>query len=425
MKLPYGEAFRDVEPIPGTRTLLPNTARPAAPERDILLAALERPVGSAPLRDLARGRRSAIVLISCRTRRTGSHRFVPLIRATLNEAGIPDDRILVYTATGTHDNWRDADAPLLLGDAAGRVEARGHDCRTEAGLAEVGTTSFGNRVRLSRAYLDADLKIATGRVTHHYFAGFTAGPKAVLPGVAALDTILANHRRTVLLDGARADLNPATRGGNLDGNPVHEEMVEAMRMAPPDFSLLTVLNAENEVTHAFGGETLEAHRRAVLVVRETDAPAIDAPADLVLLSPGGAPLDVNVIQALKALVNTEDAVRPGGAVVFAAECAEGAPDWLLEAAAIEDEAELARRIAAGSVRQGHNALWIHRLRRRAHIVMVTRLGDAAVRALGFHKAGDLGDAIALAERLAGRAQSAFAIPYGNITRVRVRNAAGR
>jgi nickel-dependent lactate racemase len=424
IRIPYGASHLDLPADRDARVLLPNSERPARAQADILRAALDEPVAGPPLRDLAKGRRSAVVLISCRTRRTGSALFVPMIRAILNDAGLADDRILVLTATGTHDNWRDEDAPLLLGEAAGRLRVAGHDCRSEAALADVGTTSLGNRVRLNRAVLEADLTIATGRVTHHYFAGFTAGPKAILPGVAALDTILTNHQRTIILENGTARLDPDARNGNLDTNPVHKEMVEAMRMAPPDFSLLTVLNAAGEVTHAFGGETLAAHRDAVAVVRAADAPEIDEPADLVVASPGGAPYDGNAIQSLKALVNAEEAIRSGGAVVLVAECAEGAPAWLLEAAAVETEAELARRIRDGSIRRAHNALWLRRIRRRAPVVMVTRLADDAVRTLGFHKAPDLATAVAVAERLAGRPRRTFVIPHGNVTYPRARHAAG-
>ncbi|MFN0151729.1 MAG: nickel-dependent lactate racemase [bacterium] len=440
MKIPYGNGALEAPEIAGLRVLLPNAAPPARAEIETLRAALEAPIDRPPLRELARGRGDAVILISCRTRRTGSALFIPLILDALNEGGIADGRILVLAATGTHDNWRDADRPLLLGAAADRVRVVGHDAHTADGLADIGTTSFGNRVRLNRRYLDAGLKIATGRVTHHYFAGFTAGPKAVLPGVAAFDTIVTNHRRTLIVDGDTVRLHPHTNNGCLDKNPVHLEMIEAARMAPPDFSLLTVLNTQNEVTAAFGGETLAAHARAVAMVREADAPRLDAPADIVLLSSGGAPLDVNFVQAMKALMNCEAAVRPGGAIVLAAECAEGAAPWLMEGVAMRDPAEFARRAASGEMRHAHNAIRLDALRRRAHVVMVTQLAPAIVDTLGFHRAGTIGEALALARRLAGGEGDAktsgvgaaarstartLALPYGNITFIRDSEAAAR
>lgn len=192
-------------------------------------------------------------------------------------------------------------------------------------------------------------------------------------------------------------------------------------MAAPDFSLLTVLNAANEVTAAFGGETFAAHARAVAVVRDADAPCIDAPADLALVSCGGAPLDVNVVQSLKALVNCEAAVRPGGAIVLAAECPDGARAALLETTAIADDREFARRVTTATAHQLHNAPWIRRIARRAHVVMISKMPPAAVDALGFHRAETIDDALALARRLAGTIDDAIAVPHGNITYVRVRS----
>ena len=378
--------------------------------------ALERPIGTPPLAALARGRRSAIILIACRTRRTGSAVFVPEIVRVLNDSGIPDERILVYAATGTHDNWRDRDARLLVGDdCARRLRFMGHDCRN--GLVTVGTTSRGNRVDLSRTYLDADLKIATGRVTHHYFAGFTGGRKAVLPGVAGFETIVFNHRMATRTEPV-VELHPGTRNGHLETNPIHHDMLEAARLAPPDFTLSTVLNTRNEIVHAFGGDCEASHDAAVERVRASDAPAVDRRADWMFLSCGGAHCDVNAVQAMKALINNYDAVRPGGAIVFAAECAEGMAAWLRELCAIQDSSELERRIARGELRHPHNALFLRRATERAHVIMISRLAAPEVEGLGFRKAESLAAAIALAADLAGAPQLTYVVPFGNTTVVR-------
>lgn len=417
IQMPYGAGFIPVDIPAGALTMLPNTAAPADAEESILAQALDEPAGTPPLEELARGRKSAIILIACRTRRTGSHLFIPLMRERLNAAGISDDRILVYTATGTHDNWRDEDAPLLLGKAAGDLRVSGHDCRTPETLREVGITTRGNRVRLSTTYLDADLKITTGRVTYHYFAGFSAGRKGVLPGVSAIDTILYNHGMAVLRDG-EIRLNPEARNGNLATNPIHLDMVEAARMAPPDFSLCTVLNSGNEVTHAYGGDMLGSHEKGVEVVRSLDSPTLPAPADLMIVSCGGDPCDVNAIQAIKAILNNYEAVRPGGAMVVLAKCPEGAAQWLVDACSIPTLPELQERIAANKVRQPHNPLWIRKAREHAHVIMVTDLADETVAAFGFHKAHNVADALALAQHLSGPPKVVVAVPYGNITVVR-------
>lgn len=412
--MPYGSSTLVFDLGGEGEVLLPNCEAPSLSPSEMVRRALAHPIDSPPLKELARGRRSAIILIACRTRRTGSEVFVPLLADALNEAGIPDESITVCTATGSHDNFRPEDAPLLLGAAAGRVRFRGHDCINPEQLMEVGTTSRGTPVRLARQYLESDLKIATGRVTFHYFAGFSGGRKAVLPGVSAKETIIANHSMAVLREGG-VRLNPDTRNGNLDTNPIHLDMVEAARFAPPDFTLTTVLNTRHEITHAFGGAMEASHMAGVEVVRQLDAPRVTARPDWVIAGSGGAPYDVNAIQALKALFNNFGIVRPGGAFILVAECAEGSPQWLLEATALATREELNQRIANRTVRQGHNALWIREARERAHVIMVSKLRDEEVRALGFHPARSPQEALALASDLSGRADRVAIIPYGNIT----------
>lgn len=416
VRLTYGSGWVECDAAGDVRTIVPSYPVNAGSEADLVDAALSRPLGSLPLEALARGRQRAIILIACRTRRTGSHVFIPRIVRALNAAGLRDDRILVYAATGTHDNWRPEDAPLLAGDdCARRLRFQGHDCRSNIDV--VGTTSRGNRVALSRAYLDADLKIATGRVTYHYFAGFTGGRKAVLPGVAGFETIVFNHRMASVREPA-LHLNPAARNGHLDGNPIHEDMLEAALLAPPDFTLSTVLDADNRMAYAFGGDMQASHRAAVAEMRERDAPAAGPPADWMFLSCGGAHCDVNAVQSLKAVVNNYRAVRRGGAIVFTAECAEGMAPWLRELGAIRDRAELDRRVRSGELRHPHNALYLNEATTHAHVVMVTSLQRSDVEGMGFHRASSLTEACELATRLAGVPTTSIVVPFGNTTVVR-------
>jgi len=415
--LTYGAAALRLEPPGDVSVLLPESAAPGRDPTELVQQALKTPTASPPLEELAHGRRSAIILIACRTRRTGSEVFLAEIARVLNRAGIGDERILVYAATGTHDNWRGQDAPLLAGaDCARRLRFSGHDCRS--GLDEVGTTSRGNRILLSRKYLEADLRIATGRVTHHYFAGFTGGRKAILPGVAGFDSIVFNHRM-VTRTTPRVGLHPSARNGVRETNPIHLDMLEAARLAPPHFTLSTVLNTRNEIVRAFGGDMTESHAAAVAHVRQSDAPVVERAADWMFLSCGGAHCDVNAVQAMKAVLNNFTAVRPGGAIIFSAECAEGMAPWLRELCAVRERDELERRIAAGELRHPHNALFLRAAIERAHVIMVTALRSDEVAALGFHKADNLAAATELAAALAGEPKSTYVVPFGNTTVVRL------
>jgi nickel-dependent lactate racemase len=420
VRLTYGVETIECAAPGAVRELRPAYGTSVDSEVDLVRRALEQPIGTPPLATLARGRQSAIILIACRTRRTGSTVFLPCIVRALNAAGIPDERILVYAATGTHDNWRAQDAALLAGsDCARRLRFMGHDCRNN--LSIVGTTSRGNQVALSRTYLEADLKIATGRVTYHYFAGFTGGRKAILPGVAGFDTIVFNHRMATRTE-PEVGLDPRTCNGSLDHNPIHHDMLEAARLAPPDFTLSTVLDPDNRIVHAYGGDMEGSHAAAVENVRVGDAPQVGTPADWMFLSCGGAHCDVNAVQSLKALINNYHAVRRGGAIIFAAECAEGMAPWLRDLGAIREPSELERRVARGELRHPHNAFFLRRATAHARVIMITRLPAEDVESLGFRKADNLDAAIALATTLAGSPATTFAVPFGNTTVVRVRNA---
>ncbi|GIX44070.1 MAG: hypothetical protein KatS3mg130_0478 [Candidatus Sumerlaea sp.] len=382
----YGSGSIALEVPEATESIAPNSQAPCVSEDELLEEALDRPLASPPLQELARGKRNAVILIACRTRRTGSDRYLKQIVRRLVEAGIPEERITVITATGTHDNFREQDAELLLGrELVGRVGFEGHDCDTPEKHACVGTTSRGTEVWLSKRYLDADLRIATGRVTYHYFAGFSGGRKAVLPGVSRKTTVRRNHSMAVLYQ-PEVRLNPATTLGILDGNPIHEDMLEAARFVPPDFSLNTVLNTSHQITHAFGGELETSHRAAVRIVEQLDRVHVESPYDWMILSAGGAPYDVNGIQAIKALIGAYRAVRAGGTIFFFAECPEGIPEWLLQATEVRDPQLLRERIASGTLILGHNALWIEQIRRHCRIVMVTELSPTTVERLGFQYA---------------------------------------
>ena len=421
MRVTYGSDWLEVD-VPGEMVMIaPPLNSPTESPETIVRSALDGPVEGQSLAQLAKEAGSALILIACRTRRTGSEVFIPEMVSILNEAGIADSAITVCTATGTHDNFRPEDAELLAGaDCARRLNFVGHDCRTPEKLVEVGTTMRGTRVRLARRYLESPLRITTGRVTYHYFAGFSAGRKGVLPGVAALDSILKNHALAVWKEDGHVALNPHARNGNLATNPVHLDMLEAARMAPPHFTLCTVLNTNDELVSAHGGEMEAAHGAGVESVSASDRVEVEAPFDWLVVSCGGAHCDVNAIQAIKALLNNYGAVRPGGAIIFVAECPEGAPDWLLEACALKGEGELETKILRGEVRQAHNPLWIRDAREHAHVIMVTKLSPAAVSALGFQYASTMSEAVQLAEKLSGSPRRTAVVPFGNITVIETR-----
>jgi lactate racemase len=385
---PSGWRLQRVEPrVPARR----------ASAAEILEAALAAPIGSRPLRDIARGRRSAAILIPGKARRVGTQEYVPRLLAELNAGGIADDAIDIFLADGTHDQHLERDITELIGrDVIQRVRCVGHACDDRDSVVRLGTTSAGTPVLLNRRVCAADLKIVTGRIVPHYFAGYTGGRKTLIPGVAGFETIVANHRLT--LDGTRG-IHPAARPCNLDDNPVHLDMLEAARMAPPDFCLNTLLDAEHRIMAAVAGDFEAAHAEGVRLAQALLHVTLDAPVDAAIVSAGGVPYDCNFMQALKAPFNTQSIIRRGGALLWLAECRGGIQPQFLQWASIASDDELRRAVAARYALTGHNSIMLRDLIRRVDAALYSALPSAAVRSLGLHPVASVADGVRwLAER---------------------------
>lgn len=415
IRLKYGDGELTAEAPDGifAGTIGPGTPEPAESPDEVIRRALDTPIGSAPLVELARGARTASILIPGKTRVAATRVYVPALVDELERAGVPRDGIEVFLATGTHEHHLECDVAGLLGDeTAARVRTVFHDCFDESGLEALGTTSFGTPVLVNRRVLDSDVRILTGRIVPHYFAGFSGGRKALIPGVAGFRTIKANHRLT--LDSG-SGLNPSARPCVLDGNPIHLDMLEGMRMAGPMFCLNTLLDTAHRLVDAVAGDAEAAHvegcRRADILHRTR----LDAPVDAVITSAGGSPYDCNFMQSLKAVMNVRDAVRPGGAVLWVAECPFGIDPDFLKWAAIESDDELEAAVRERYNLKGHNTLMLRLLARRADVALCSGLPADDVRAMGFHPVASL---VAGLEWLKGRLGAGFSYyvaPHANVT----------
>ena len=416
VRLRFGRAEVEVHPGPGRflGRLAPRHVPGLADPESAVLGSLRAPIGSAPLRDLARGGRTAAILISCRTRTTRSDVFVKVIADELNAAGIPDEGITVYLATGTHVKQDAEDMRVLLGqEAFARLRWVAHDPKDRGNLVSLGVTSLGTPIWVNRAVYESDVKVLTGRVTHHYFAGFSGGRKAIAPGVSGLETILANHRRVMRREGGGRD--PAVYAGSLERNPIHLDMLEVAHAAAPSFCLNTVLNADEQITHVFGGHFVQAHLAGCAVVESLFRCPVPERADLVLASCGGWPGDISFMQAVKTIVSAERAVRDGGVLVVFAQCERGLEPGFREWFAHPSLQELNRAVLAHYNLKGHNSYWVREIQQRIRIVLVSSLPDADACALGMVPAGGPEDAVRMAGALVGGAPSILAVPHGNVT----------
>jgi len=369
--------------------------RPAAfSQEELVRRALAQPVGQdGPLRARVKAGEQVVVLVSDQFRQTRADVVVPVLLSELAAGGVSEQDVSILFATGTHRPPMAAEQASVLGeDLYGRFRERVfvHNAFDSKRLAHVGDTSRGTPVRVNKMALEADRLIATGTVVFHYFAGYGGGRKSVVPGVAGAETIAHNH--VMNLHPREDRLDPAVRIGALDGNPIAEDMLEAARFVPVDCIVNTVLDRDGRIAGVFAGDLDAAHRQAAELAREMFAAPIAERADFVVASSGTA---ANFVQAHKALYNAFQAMKPGGRVVFVAECAEG-----LGGEQFEKWLRLGTResIIAGLRRQsdinGQTAL--SSLEKCPSAIFVTRMGEEETRLLGARKAESFQAALALA-----------------------------
>ncbi len=280
--------------------------------------ALRAPLDAPPLREWVRAGERVAIVFSDITRATPNHILLPAILAELDH--VPDQQITLFVATGTHRTNTEAELRQMLGgDIGDRFRIVQNDAHDDASHVTVGTTTRGNHIRLHRDFVACDRHILTGFIEPHFFAGFSGGGKAVMPGLAALDTILTNHSPANMND-------PRASWGVLDGNPIQEDVREAAHMAGPHFLVNVTLNREKAITGVFAGALDQAHARGSAFVRETAMVPVAELFDIVLTSNSGYPLDLNLYQSVKGMSAASQIVKPGGAIIIAAECWDGIPD---------------------------------------------------------------------------------------------------
>jgi nickel-dependent lactate racemase len=309
----------------GTTVEVPDDAEVIAPldepglddEAASIVAALRHPLSGGALGDLTVGAERVAVVFPDLTRPMPNRTVLPPLLAELARCGVPDHRITLLCATGTHRQASAAEMEELVGpEIVARYTIVDHDGSSEAHVA-VGDVD-GVPVLLQREYVEADLRIVTGFVEPHFFAGFSGGPKAVCPGLAATTTILEAHHPRRIAD-ARATF--VTR----EGNPVHDFVRAAVALAPPHLSVDVAINRARQVTAVFAGPLPAAHNAACAHVQSTAVRVVEAPFDLVVSTNGGYPLDRNLYQAVKGMAAAERIVRTGGTIVMAAACEDGVP----------------------------------------------------------------------------------------------------
>ena len=389
--------------------LRPQTGEPAGAPAELVAGALDSCAEA-----IARFRpgEKVVIVTSDITRPTGSEIYLPILVERLNRAGVRDRDIEIIIALGIHRKQTETEQRRIVGELYGRIRVSDHDCDAPGALAYLGETAGGIPVEVNRSVAEADRLILTGAVTFHYFAGFGGGRKSLLPGVSSRKSCMASHF-ALLNNGEGSGKNPKAVTGNLEGNPVHEAMLEACAMRPPDFILNTVLTPDKRILAAFAGDWREAHLAGCRFYARAFSYPIPVQADLVVVSCGGFPKDINLIQAHKSMEYASRALKPGGVMVLFAECRDGYGNatffnWFRFASCGELESALRKRYEIN----GQTAWSVKEKAERFRIVLVSKLPPAEVSAMGMIPAHTPQQALDLALPLLPEGFTAYLIPEG-------------
>lgn len=391
-------------------TLVPNKVELGLTGEEEVIRGIQNPIGSPRLKDIVKKGEKIAIITSDITRPIPSYKVLPHVLDELGEAGIPDSDITVVFALGSHGGHTEERKRAMVGDAVyERVKCIDSDMSNTQHL---GTTSRGTPVDIFTPVAEADRKICLGNIEYHYFAGYSGGAKAIMPGVSTRNAIQNNHSAMV---------QPNACAGKLDGNPVREDIEESGAILGIDFIVNVVLNEKKEIIKCFCGDKIKAHREGCKFLDSFYAIKIQEKADIVLVSAGGFPKDINMYQAQKALDNAKHAVKKDGIIIWVASCSEGLgeshfSEWMT---GHEKSSDMITHIKQDFILGGHKAAAIAMVLENARIFLVSDLEPAFVKSVFLEPYSDIQSAINAAIATKGESSKVLVMPYGGSTLPRV------
>lgn len=391
VRLAYGSTGLTIE-VPADATVVTPAHRdPVADEVRAVRAALERPVAGQPLRDLLRPGARVAISVCDATRAQPRRPMLAAISDALEGVIRPED-VVVLIATGTHTPSTAEQRREMLGDEIlARWRVVDHDARDQASLRKVWSID-GTPVWLNHEWVEADVRITTGFVEPHFFAGFSGGPKMVAPGLAGLETVLELHSPARIAD-------PRATFGVVEGNPVHDAVRAIAAATGVSYAVDVLLDDRQRITHAFGGSILEEHAAACRTAREVAMQRVEQPFDIVITTNSGYPLDRNLYQAVKGMAAAATVVAEGGTIICAAECRDGLPDegpyaTILRGAPSIQAAAQAVLDAERHIADGWQVQVQARVQARARVLLHSSLPPGDVRDAHLEPITDAGEALA-------------------------------
>jgi len=399
VSLKYGKGSVRLE-IPKDRLLEVVKPRSSVCKGLSVPEALAAPIGVEPLPKLLDKNDKVAVVVSDITRPCPTRRILPFVMRSLKASGVPRDNLRILIGTGTHRGHTSAEKRALLGTYASSVPQVVDHKMDSAQY--VGTTKRGTRVSVNPLLLDVDFALAIGNVDVHYFAGYTGGYKAVIPGLAGKETIERNHSLMTL---------PNAEPGVIESNPVREDLEEAGRMTGLRYVVNVVQDEKKRIVSSFAGDPISAQRAATKTVDGLVQVPVKEPADIVLASAGGYPRDINLYQAHKAIENASHAVKNGGTIILVAECREGFGNttfetWMTGASRLD---EIGEKLSKQFILGAHKAFALSKIAKRAEIIVASNRLQASSIVLKTCKKPQ--DALNDAWRSHGKDASILVMPY--------------
>ena len=373
---------------------------------DAVRYSLEHPIDSPRLRDIAKPGEKIVIITSDISRPLPSFDVLPSVLDELALAGVKDEDITVVFGLGSHrGHTREEMIKLVGSEVFSRVRCVDSD---PSDCVHYGTTSRGTPVDITRTVAEADRRICLGNVEFHYFAGYSGGYKAIMPGASTPAAIQANHSMMV---------REEAKAASIDGNPIREDIEEAGAMVGVDFIVNVVLDEHKKIVYSAAGDVVAAHRDACRYLDRMYLKPIEKRADIVIVSQGGAPKDANLYQTQKALDNAKHAVRDGGTIILVGACPEGLgskvfQEWLTEA---EKPSDLTERVNRDFKLGGHKAAAIAMVLEKAEIMLVSEMDDDFVRSIFLTPMHSVQEALDAAIKKHGQNASVIAMPFGGAT----------
>jgi nickel-dependent lactate racemase len=408
LELPFGKTSVSLN-IPETHTIetvVPTRSRITSDPKTIILKALENPISKGRLSEIVKPGDRVAILVSDTTRSVPTAVLLPSLLKKILSNNVEKENISIIFGLGIHRHQTEEERINIVGRDISRefqcIDHDGDQC------VHLGTTSRGTPVEVFRPVVESDIIICTGNIEHHYFAGYTGGLKAVLPGVSSRRSIEANHALM-------------TEEGTTPGNPdcpVRADLEEAGNILGVDYILNVILNSDKKIVGAMAGHPVKAHRAGTALVDAMYRHTVE-PADIVVVSQGGWPKDIDLFQSHKALEHVKAAVKPGGAIILVARCGEGLgntvfEDWINAVGGPEEAIE---RLNNGFFQGGHKAALIGKLALKFKLYLVSDLPPEVARKAYFKPVSGVQEAFDMASADYGPDARVLMVPYGGSTLV--------